>query len=72
MLQLTRTNGKPVALKCNLIEFVETVPDTLISLTTGQKFIVREAAEEVIRRSLDYYRSLKDVATLVPCQAEGD
>jgi len=64
MLQLTRPNGKPLELNCAFIEFVESTPDTLISLTTGQKFLVQEPAGEVIARSLDYYRSLRDLSIL--------
>jgi len=68
MLQLTRANGKPLELECRSIEFVESTPDTLISLITGQKFIVLESADEVITRSLNYYRSLRDVGSLATGQ----
>ncbi|MCL4793190.1 MAG: flagellar FlbD family protein [Bryobacteraceae bacterium] len=50
MIRLTRLNNIPFYLNPDLIEHVETTPDTLISLTSGQKFMVLETAEEVLER----------------------
>jgi flagellar protein FlbD len=41
---------------CDLIEHMETTPDTVVSLTTGQKFMVLESAEEIIDRIVQYRR----------------
>jgi flagellar protein FlbD len=58
MIQVTRLNHTPVILNCDLIEHVETTPDTVISLTTGQKLMVLEEPEEIIRRVVEYRRSI--------------
>jgi flagellar protein FlbD len=58
MIELTRLNGHPLILNAELIKFVEQNPDTVITLVTGDKMVVREDAPEVIHRVLDYRRSL--------------
>ncbi|MBM3725604.1 MAG: flagellar protein FlbD [Acidobacteria bacterium] len=59
MIWLTRINRVPIVLNCDLIEHLETTPDTVITLTNGQKFVVTEAPEEVVRRTVEYRRSLR-------------
>ena len=58
MIHVTRLNHTPVVLNCDLIEHVETTPDTVISLTTGQKLMVLESAEEIIERVVKFRRSI--------------
>jgi len=58
MIYVTRLNHTPVVLNCDLIEHVETTPDTVISLTTGQKLMVLESAEEIIERGVKFRRSI--------------
>lgn len=65
MIQLTRINRTALVLNSDLIEHIEVTPDTLISMTTGQKFMVRESAEEVIARVIAFRRSICE--GLVPC-----
>lgn len=56
MVKLTRLNHVPVYLNSDLIEHIETTPDTVIALTNGQKYIVLESAEEVIERVVEFRR----------------
>jgi flagellar protein FlbD len=56
MIRLTRLNHSPVVLNADLIEHIEVTPDTVISLTSGPKFVVQESAEEVISRVIEYRR----------------
>jgi flagellar protein FlbD len=58
MIELTRLNGHPIIINAELIKFVEQNPDTVITLVTGDKMVVREAAPEVMHRVLDYRRNL--------------
>ena len=58
MIQVTRINRVPLVLNSDLIEHIETTPDTVISLTTGQKFMVLESADEVIRRVVGFRRRI--------------
>jgi flagellar protein FlbD len=50
MIRVTRLNRTPVVLNSDLIEQIETTPDTVISMTTGEKIMVLESTEEVIER----------------------
>lgn len=59
MIQVTRLNGQPMVLNAELIETVEATPDTVISLTTGRKVLVRESPEEVASRVMTYRRALR-------------
>jgi flagellar protein FlbD len=58
MIQLTRINRVPLVLNSDLIEHIETTPDTVISLTNGQKFVVLETVDEIIRRVIDFRRAV--------------
>ena len=58
MIQLTRINRVPMVLNSDLIEHVETTPDTVISLTNGQKFVVLETVDEIIRRVIHFRRAM--------------
>lgn len=58
MIQLTRLNHIPLVLNSDLIEHIEVTPDTVITLTTGQIIRVLEDADEVIRRIVEYRRSI--------------
>ena len=58
MIQLTRLNNKPLAVNSDLIKFIEQSPDTLVTLITGEKIVVRESAEEVLARIVAFRRSV--------------
>ena len=58
MIRLTRINRIPIVVNADLIEHIETTPDTVIALTTGQKFMVLETADEVIGRVIAFRRSI--------------
>ena len=59
MIKLTRLNGEEFILNAELIRFVESRPDTYVTLTTDDRFIVREPAEEIVRRTIDYARRIR-------------
>ena len=64
MIHLTRINHVPLIVNSDLIEHIEVTPDTVISLTNGQKFVVLEPAEEVIRRVIEFRRAIHECAML--------
>jgi flagellar protein FlbD len=67
MIRLTRLNHVPLVLNSDLIEHIEVTPDTVISLTTGQKIVVLESAEEVMERVRQFRRSIFE--GLIRCPA---
>jgi len=54
MIRLTRINHVPLVLNSDLIEHLEVTPDTIIAMTTGQKFMVLESADEVIQKVIEF------------------
>ena len=60
MIRLTRINDTLIVLNVDLIEFVEANPDTLITTTTGHKFLVKDTVDEVIGKVREYKRSIHD------------
>jgi len=58
MITVTRLNHSKLTVNALLIELVEEVPDTLITLTTGKKFLVLESAEQVIEQVQTYLRAI--------------
>ena len=47
MIEITKFNGTKTLINPDLIELVESTPDTMITLTTGRKIIVKESRQEV-------------------------
>jgi flagellar protein FlbD len=58
MIRLSRLKGEPLVLNSDLIEHIETTPDTVITLTTGQKVMVQESPEEIVSRVIDFRRQI--------------
>jgi flagellar protein FlbD len=54
MIQLQRLNGTDIGVNADLIERVESTPDTVLTLIDGTKYIVAEAAEEVVARIIEF------------------
>jgi flagellar protein FlbD len=54
MITVTRLNRKSLVVNAELIKFVEETPDTMITLTTGDKLMVLETLEEVVGRAIEY------------------
>jgi flagellar protein FlbD len=63
MIKVTRLNQTEFILNADLIEFVEQTPDTVITMLTGRKVLVRESVEEVVRRVLAYRREVGPTIT---------
>jgi len=59
MIILTRLNDKAVVVNAELIKLVEATPDTLITLTSGDHFMVKERVEEVVERAVEYARRVR-------------
>lgn len=59
MIKLTRMNGEEFVLNAELIQYVESRPDTFVTLTTSERFIVKEPVDEIVKRTLDYARSVR-------------
>jgi flagellar protein FlbD len=58
MITVTRLNDSPLVINTDLIEFVESIPDTIISLTSGKKVMVKESIDEIVARVENYQRKI--------------
>ena len=58
MIRLTRLNQRPLVVNSDLIEFIENAPDTVITLVTGDKLMVRESADEILDQIVEFRRRL--------------
>jgi flagellar protein FlbD len=58
MIRLTRLNNQALMVNSDLIKFVEQSPDTLITLVTGEKIVVRESSGEILARIIEFRRAV--------------
>ena len=58
MIHVTRINHKPLVLNSDLIEHIESSPDTIVSLTNGQKLVVLETVADVLQKIVEFRRSI--------------
>jgi flagellar protein FlbD len=63
MILLTRLDGQTIALNHALIVFAEATPDTVITMTSGQRLLVREKVSEVLERIKQFHRSIHQSPT---------
>ncbi len=61
MISLTRLNGSRFVLNAELIRTVEASPDSVVTLVNGDRFIVAETPEEIVRRAIEYGRALRSM-----------
>ena len=65
MIRVTHLNGKPFIVNAELVKYVEEMPDTVITMRDGERIVVRESAQEVVARAVDYGRSVRGLAGAV-------
>jgi flagellar protein FlbD len=58
VIRLTRLNSQPIIVNSDLIKFVESNPDTVITLMSADKILVHETADEVIERVIQFRRAV--------------
>jgi flagellar protein FlbD len=58
MIKVTRFNGHSYYINAELIETIETTPDTVITLVNGKKYVVHEDLEEIIKQIIGYRQKI--------------
>ncbi len=66
MIKLVCMDKRDIVINANLIEQVEAVPETVITLTSGRKVIVKDTVEEVLRKAAEYHRYIHRVSKSIP------
>ncbi|MFN0196534.1 MAG: flagellar FlbD family protein [Planctomycetaceae bacterium] len=59
MIKLTRLNGDEFVVNAAMIQFVESRPDTFVTLTSNERLIVKESTMEVVQRVMAYARFVR-------------
>ena len=59
MIKLTHMNGQEFVVNAEMIQYVEAKPDTIITLSTKERLIVKENVDEVVKRIIEYGRALR-------------
>ncbi|ADQ39967.1 flagellar FlbD family protein [Caldicellulosiruptor acetigenus I77R1B] len=72
MIKLRRINNKEFVVNADFIEFVESTPDTVITLTNGVKLVVKESVDEVIEKVIEYKKRIFEgiIFNIQPFQKE--
>ncbi len=60
MIVVTKLNDHAVVVNAELIKLIEATPDTLITLVSGDHFMVKESVEEVVERAVEYARRVRN------------
>jgi len=47
LIEVTKINGVKILVNPHLLEIVEETPDTVLTLTTGRKIIVKESRQDI-------------------------
>ncbi len=64
MIRLTRLSGRPFVLNADRILYIEETPDTIITLDTKERVLVKDSAKEVIERVVRYYQAIRTFGSL--------
>jgi flagellar protein FlbD len=62
MIQLTRLNGNKFYVNCDLLKYAEASPDTVLTLLTGEKIVVRESCEDVVALGISFRATVLSAA----------
>ena len=58
MINITKLNGVQLTINSDYIETVEETPDTVITMSTGRKLIVKESRQEIINLVKSYRKEI--------------
>lgn len=57
MIMLTKLNDVKIVLNCAQIESVELIPESKVVMMNGKFFIVKESAEDIIEKTIEYNKN---------------
>lgn len=63
LIKVTKLNEKELVVNAEMIEVVESTPDTVISLTSGRKIVVKEETDLIIEKVIEYRKEIHKVLT---------
>ena len=60
MIKVTRLNGSRFYINAEMIQTIESTPDTHITLSNGVKVIVKDSPESIIKQVIEYQRLVRN------------
>lgn len=66
MIRVTRLDDSGLIVNSDMIEFIESTPDTILTLTDSKKVIVKEDPEEIVRRIIAFRQRVMTPAGETP------
>lgn len=72
MIALQRLNGQPFILNVDLIETLESTPDTIIKLTTGKTLVALNSVEDIVRKAIKYKQLCNQSIQVIKKEKEED
>jgi flagellar protein FlbD len=70
MVPLSRLNGEKFVLNADFIEMIEETPDTVVTLTSGKKMMVKDRLDDVVKRVIEYKRLCNQTIQVVRKEKE--
>ncbi len=70
MVLLSRLNNEKFVLNALFIEMIEETPDTVITLTSGKKLMVKDKLEDVVKRVVEFHRLCNQTLQVVRKEKE--
>ncbi len=58
MIILNKLNGEEVVLNSNLIELIENIPESKVSLSNGRYYLVTQSSSEIVSKIIEYNRKI--------------
>ncbi|MHC1750488.1 MAG: flagellar FlbD family protein [Cellulosilyticaceae bacterium] len=58
MISVTKLNMQQFIINSDLIETIEETPDTVVTMTTGRKFVIKETQEDIVNKIIAYKRKI--------------
>ena len=65
MIKVTKINGTELVVNADFVEVIECTPDTIVTLNTGKKLILKDTVDEIVKKIIDYKKSMGDVIKVI-------
>jgi len=64
VIKVTKLGGDEIIINAELIESIQATPDTVITLTTDKKILVKNSVEDIIEKVMDYKKNIASCLTV--------
>ncbi len=72
MIKLTKLNKEPFIINCGQIERIELIPESKIIMMSKDYYVVRESAEEIVQKIIDYNAKVYEWHQKISIENDGE